>query len=655
MLLNGITTGLKDTHRLTDNMYPLLVKSDIISQMSKSSDEDLTKLAAVNRINCLAGLRAANHGWLGACFSCMEILTVIYNRFLDDPLKPIAERGSVHLSKGHAAMALYAVLASKNCFETERLYSYKKDGGLAAHCDSSIVGVDSDSGSLGQGLSKAIGCALSNRSHGNMSNVFAIIGDGELQEGQVFESLLTLKRYDLGNCIPIIDRNYLQSDSRTSEIKDAESWPDVFKGVGLNVVEVDGHDIAQLTASIESVSQRQAPSIIIAHTYKGGGTSVTEMSRETPRRQGVWHGKIPDDDQYLKILDELVGKTENQQLFEFLQEYKKFFVVNSSVDDEKPVSTGQEFASAILDLAREDKQIMVLDADLEKPCRLEEVAKTFADRFVEVGISEQDMCSIASGIALTGKIPIVNTYAAFYKRSIDQIFAASAEKLPVIFAAHYSGTDYFTDGKSHQSVNDIGLIRAIGGIEILEPVSPAATREIISYVLKRMKKQIFECKPSFPAYIRLHRTGISDIFEQRFEPFRPVEIFTTAQNEQKNLLFTHGPHNAQAAVYAAQLLAKEGVFIDVWLVSHFDDSKKIIKKLVEQAHRTFAYEDHCRNTGLGAFIASTGFVNPVRIGVSKLAGSAESLQKMRINHDLEPHTICAVVKKVLCCEHKQRS
>jgi len=163
-------------------MDPFIISNTILDGLPKNTDADLQRLAAVYRINCLAGLKKASHGWLGACFSSIELLTAIYHRYIREPQKPLENRGSVHLSKGHAAMAQYAVLAGINCFSTDRLASYKQLHGLPAHCDRTVPGVDSDSGSLGQGLSKAIGIALSNAAAGHKHPVFAIIGDGEMLE-----------------------------------------------------------------------------------------------------------------------------------------------------------------------------------------------------------------------------------------------------------------------------------------------------------------------------------------------------------------------------------------------------------------------------------------------------------------------------------------
>ncbi|GAB4267613.1 MAG: transketolase [Candidatus Rifleibacteriota bacterium] len=620
--------------------------------------EDLEKIAAAYRINCLAGLKAANHGWLGACFSCMEILTYIYHRHIKNPMLPLNERSSLHLSKGHAAMAQYAVLAGLGCFESDRLLTYKALNGLPAHSDRSVPGVDSDSGSLGQGLSKAIGVALSNRAEGNEAPVFAILGDGELQEGQVFEAFLSLRKFELDNCITIIDRNYLQSDSQTADIKDARDWAKVFTSIGLNCMTIDGHNIEQIDNAVRQGKRINLPLVIIAETFKGGGTEVTAMPHKIERRKGIWHGHIPDDRQYIKAVKELVLKTENLEILEefknYLREQAKQKRPEKKTEKSKAVGTGEAFALALVEAARRFKHLYILDADLEKSCKLTQVAKKYPDRFIEAGISEQDMCSIAAGLALTGKIPVVNTYASFYKRSLDQIYSCVTEKLPVIFAAHYSGADYFTDGKSHQAINDIGLMQSLGDIEIYEPLDEHQAIQILNHCLQKMTRDWAANGTATPAYIRLHRTPIEGMPElQHFTASTPQVFASRYRGKSKNYLFTSGPHMLMQALDAAKKLAKEKIRLDVVAISHFDDSKKLIRKMLDKGNKIFTLEDHRKETGLGAFIASLGFRNPVRIGARQYVQSSLKIDDMLKQHELTSDTVCRVVTKVLACSHNQ--
>ena len=636
-------------------MKTFKVTSEFIKSIGNEI-ENLSLLANLHRINCLAGLKAANHGWLGASFSAMELLTCIYHRYIFNPLMPTNHKGYVYLSKGHAAMAQYAILAGLGVFPIEKLDTYKQLLGLPAHCDRNIECVDTDSGSLGMGLSKAIGTAISNRDTEINVPVFVIIGDGELQEGQIFESLLSLRKFNPGNIVPIIDRNYLQSESATSDVKDAKNWGMVFEGIGLKVREINGHYPEQICEAIDLTLKDTSPSIIIASTLKGYGTTLTTMQRNTPPRGGVWHGQIPSDEQYLKMLEELVSIIDREKLYSDFKQYKENLdLEQESLPASNPIkSTGQAFADTLLKIGRKDDDIYVLDADLEKSCKLTEVAKAFSNRYLEVGISEQDMCSIAAGLALTGKIPVVNTYSSFYKRSLDQIFSIVTEKLPVIFAGHYSGIDYFTDGKSHQSITDIGLMRSLGEIEILEPVDEETTSQMLEATISRMKKEFSETGHTKPTFIRLHRTPCDENFDIPY-CFDNVGIYKSELEDKDNrcIVFTSGPHMLSLALDAIDTLYDENIALDVIPVLRYDDEKKFLKNAIARYKYVFCFEDHRRETGLGGFIASLGFKNPVRIGCRQYSQSTRSLEDMQKFHKLTSDELCAVIRKVTSCkDHK---
>lgn len=632
------------------------VTSDFIESFGNEIDS-FAKIAMLHRINCLAGLKSANHGWLGGCFSSMELLTCIYHRYIGDMKQPMAPRGRVYLSKGHAAMAQYAILAGLGILSIGQLDNYKKLGGLPAHCDRKIAGVDTDSGSLGMGLSKAIGTAIANRDSGKKEPVFVILGDGELQEGQVFESFLSLRNLNPGYVVPIIDRNHLQSDSNTEDIKDAKNWEMVFSGIGLNVKVINGHYPNEICKTIDEILSSPYPSVIIATTQKGYGTKLSAMERKIPRRAGIWHGQIPNDVQYLEMLEDIVSSVDSEALRFQFEDYKKIVKTVSNNTSSAPTgikSTGQAFGEVLLKLSRDDKSIYVLDADLEKSCKLTDVAMNLGERFIEVGISEQDMCSIASGLALAGKIPVVNTYSSFYKRSLDQIFSIVTEKLPVLFAGHYSGTDYFTDGKSHQSITDIGLMRSFGEIEILEPVDEETTVQMVEATISRMKKEFAETGCAKPAYIRLHRTPCDEDFDIPY-CFDNVGIFKSELTEEQGrcIIFTSGPHMLSKALDAVDKLYDEGIAVDVIPVLRYDDENKFLKNAIERYKYIFTFEDHRRETGLGGFIASLGFKNPVRIGCREYSQSMRTIENMQKFHKITSNELCEVIRKVTNCkDHK---
>lgn len=629
---------------------PFLVQSSIIKKYTSSLDvTTLAQLSYLNRIHCLAGLKCSNHGWLGASFSAMEILTTIYSLYVKDPGLPISQRPSVILSKGHSVMALYSVLRSLDCIDDLALTSYKSLNGLPAHCDSQSMGIDSDSGSLGQGLSKAIGVAIRNRHLGNNHPVFVLIGDGELQEGQLFEAFLTLNKFNLVNCIPIIDRNLLQSDSQTADIKDAQDWAKVFEGVGLEVDTINGHNISEINQAIEKRLNSKSAGLIIANTVKGYGSKITAMGGNSKRRTAIWHGKIPNHNEYISILNELVDKIGSNELGCELKLYEKNFPKNDSVNTQPEFkSTAIGFSEALIEAAENYPDLFFLDADLEKSCKLTDLAIKFPERFLEIGISEQDMCSIANGIGINGGVSVVNTYASFYKRAVDQIFACVTEHVPVIFAGHYAGVDYFTDGKSHQSVNDVGIFRALGKIKIFEPLTPEQAKICLLKCLEEFKELVNKNEKATPVYIRLHRTPINipEIsYNEEINTLDNIEF----NNEEKAdyLLITSGPHMLRTALDAQEVLNEESIHLDVKAI--IEISQKMNFDLTGY-NKVFCLEDNMRDSGIGAAISLMSEKKIVRIGVSNYYQSTRNFDDMKKQHSLNLESVCEIIQKAVKCK-----
>ena len=244
------------------------------------------------------------------------------------------------------------------------------------------------------------------------------------------------------------------------------------------------------------------------------------------------------------------------------------------------------------------------------------------------------------------------------------MFSLVTEKVPVIIAGHYSGADYYTDGKSHQSVTDIALMRSLGDIEVWEPVDVHSTSVVLNSCINRMKSEFAEKGSCKPAYIRLHRTPC-DVKYGKTEnnvffptPLEEYNRFQCASTEgvitkQRAIMFTSGPHMLKVALEAANILKsiKIGIWLTVVPVLKYSDENKALKEFIKKyGNKVFTLEDHRRENGLGGFIASLGFNNPVRIGVRNYAQSALSLSDMLEYHHIAVKDVCEVVRKVFACK-----
>ena len=263
----------------------------------------LQEIARQVRIDIVEMLFRAGSGHLGGSLSATDILVALFfgemRAKAGDPCW--LDRDRFILSKGHGAPAYYAVLARLGYFPREELLTLRQFGSiLQGHPDSGCTpGVEIPTGSLGQGLSIANGLALAARLNGHASRVYALLGDGEVQEGQIWEAAMTAAHYGLDNLVAILDRNRLQIDGHTAEVMSIEPIADKWKAFGWHTLEVDGHDIGQLLAAFTACREvKGRPSMIIAHTVKGKGVSIFEGQKK-------YHGTTPNPEEYQQALQEL--------------------------------------------------------------------------------------------------------------------------------------------------------------------------------------------------------------------------------------------------------------------------------------------------------------------------------------------------------------
>ncbi len=264
--------------------------------------KSLKKKAIALRRDILIMLEEAGSGHTGGSLSIVEILVALYYRRLNiDPTKPDWRgRDKFILSKGHACPALYAVLADLGFFPKEELSTLRKIGSrLQGHPQHGLPGVEISSGSLGQGLSVAIGLTLADRIDNVKARVYCLMGDGETNEGQIWEAAMTAAHYKLSNLCGIVDFNKLQIDGMCCDVKDLGDYKEKWAHFGWHAIEVDGHDFDQLENGFkEAASIKEKPQVIIAHTIKGKGISFIENKVE-------WHGVSPKKDELEKALKEL--------------------------------------------------------------------------------------------------------------------------------------------------------------------------------------------------------------------------------------------------------------------------------------------------------------------------------------------------------------
>ena len=271
--------------------------------------EALEKIANDMRIGIIEQVYHAQSGHPGGSLSCADILAVLYfNQMNIDTKKPNDPlRDRFVLSKGHCSPALYATLARKGYFGEEALATFRKiDSNLQGHPDmNKVPGVDMTTGSLGQGLSAAVGMAIASKMDSAGCRVYCLLGDGEIEEGQVWEAAMSASKNKLDNLCAILDYNHLQIDGKVEDVAGLVDVQAKFESFGFKVINVDGHNIEQLIQAFSIARhQKGMPSIIIANTIKGKGVSFME-------NEVSWHGRAPSKEQYEQAMDELKLKELN--------------------------------------------------------------------------------------------------------------------------------------------------------------------------------------------------------------------------------------------------------------------------------------------------------------------------------------------------------
>ena len=580
----------------------MLIPMEEFQRVRKAVIDKYDKLALIAdmcRANTLASVKRAGSGHLGSSFSSLDIVTMLYHSEMNTAELGIRhpDRDIYFSSKGHDVPGLYAVLFSLGILPKDKFMKLRKLGGTCGHPDVSTPGIEANSGSLGMGISKAKGLAFAKRLRGHQGRIFVMTGDGELQEGQIYEALQTAVHQGITNLNVIVDHNKVQSDKSVSEITDLGDLGAKFRAFGWHVARCDGHDFSQLDrvfAEFRAITDK--PKILIADTIKGRGVSFMEHPAALKADGGLyrWHAGAPDGQVFMDAYEEIITRINDRLAGLGLSPLAPEGV---SLEDKKPGGISHEyvaeaFGQALVDLAAEQEDLVVLDADLSADCRLRAFEAKYPERFIENGIAEQDMVSMAGGLALRGLLPVVNTFAAFLAaRANEQIYTNACEQTKIIYVCHYAGLIPAGPGQSHQSIRDISLFGALPNFVILQPCNAAETRMAVEYCVKEAEDNCvlrLIIGPS-PRLIELPS-------DYRLKPSCGV----TLVDGDDAVLFAYGPVMLHEALLAAEVLCQSDFHLKVvnmpWL-NRID--AEWLNTTVGNSSSIYVLEDHAPVGGLG--------------------------------------------------------
>jgi transketolase len=448
------------------------IKNDEFERILSSQNDKVeiaNLFASFCRINTLYMIARAGSGHIGSSFSSIDIMSWIQLNETPSPSDSI-----FFSSKGHDAPALYATLIGVKKLNFEFLHLLRKKDGLPGHPDIHIPFIETNTGSLGMGLSKAKGMAIANRHLNASKNIFVMTGDGEIQEGQFWESIHSAVNNKLSEITIIVDHNKLQSDTLVSKVSDLGDLVSKFRSFGLHVERCDGNNIGEFANILEICKTiLDKPKIIIADTVKGKGVSFMEhTSIDSDVELYKFHSGAPSSESYQEALQELIDnanylleKCGLSPLALDAIDMPKLNAVNS--EKESLISA---YSKSLLKHAANNQSILALDADLILDTGLIPFKERFPERFIECGIAEQDMVSQAGGLSLKGMLPIVHSFSCFLSsRPNEQIYNNATEKKKIIYVGSLAGVLPGGPGHSHQAVRDIGSLKGMPFLKIFEP------------------------------------------------------------------------------------------------------------------------------------------------------------------------------------------
>jgi transketolase len=509
------------------------------------------------RINVLYMVAAAGSGHLGTSFSCLDILSWLH-------LEVLGRGDRSFSSKGHDAPAVYAVLLGLGQLDFDQIHRLRRLGGLPGHPDlPTTPEVLTNTGSLGMGVSKAKGFVLADRLAGRRGRVFVLTGDGELQEGQFWESLPSAANLGLGEITVIVDHNKLQSDTWVDRVSDLGDLEAKVRAFGWEVRRCDGNDVGAVAAAFEGLDAAapDRPKLLVADTLKGAGVSFMEphdVPHEATALYG-FHSGAPSEDEYARALAELAERLAGR--LEALGASTVAFADAAEPARPAPPVGPQKlvvaYGRALADVAAEEPRLVALDADLVLDTGLIPFRERFPDRFYECGIAEQDMVSQAGTMALSGLIPACHSFACFLStRPNEQIYNNATEGTKVIYTGSLAGLVPGGPGHSHQSVRDISALGAMPRMALVEPYCEAEVEQVVRWAVTDAPGSV---------YIRL----VSVPWELGFEPRIADELVhgrgTVLGEGEDGWFVTTGPVMVAQAWAAAEELGGWGVIAMPWL------------------------------------------------------------------------------------------
>ena len=616
-------------------------------KLTKAQIHFLETFAKSCRHSIISMLKQSQSGHPGGSLGCMDYLSLLYAFRISQTGEPLI------VSNGHISPAVYAALAElgiipkKEVIEGFRKIGYPYEGHVTRH----VRGVVYGTGPLGAGVSAASGFALSQHLQSLLmgthhGKTFATIGDGEAQEGQVYEMMNFSKKYKLDNFIVFMDYNEVQLSDSLEKVMPFNPKK-LFEAAGWEIIEMNGHDFQDMWSSLQKAEKvKGKPVLLFARTIMGKGVSFMEETGK--KKQSTWHGKAPNEEQSDQALHELVLKPDERKLLSAFQK-QVLWKPKKMVQDEmlKPVKirTGSPriykkdeltdcrsaYGNALLDLAQLNPNIVALTADLADSVKTSIMQKEIPERHFDVGIAEQQLVSCSGGLSLSGFVPFCSTFGAFMSsRAKDQARVNDINQVNVKMVATHCGLSVGEDGPTHQAIDDMGSFLGFFHTGVIEPADPNQCDRIIRYIASHYGNFYVRMgRHKFPV---LTREDGSPFYDENYE-----YVYGKSDVIRKGSSLTVA---ASGATIYETLLAIENIkkknpriSVELVAVSSIQQFDSTLIQSIKKTKRVLTVEDHNTRNGLSSQLSQYMLKNKITVkefrslGVDhyQLSGTAEAL------------------------------
>lgn len=606
---------------------------------------NLQSLAKLIRYFILLGTTKAASGHPTSSLSAVELMTVLFfdgflRYDLDKPESPQNDR--LIFSKGHASPLFYALYAAAGAVTEEEIATLRKFGSrLEGHPTLKFPFTEVPTGSLGQGLSVGVGMAINAKYIDKLPyKTYVLLGDSEMAEGSNYEALQLAKQYKLNNLIAILDVNRLGQSRETMLGHDIKAYAKKIEGFGWNVIIIDGHSLTQIKKAYEkATAEKDAPTMIVAKTFKGRGVSLLEDKEN-------WHGKPLSEEQFEQAVTEL-GKFDKK--FRGTIAKPKSIVIasrkgaaiqNPNYKHGDKLATRKAYGNALVRIFPKYPNMVILDAETSNSTFSETFKKTYPERYFEMFIAEQNMVGVAGGLARRGKMPFISTFAAFFSRAFDQIRMSQYAHANITFVGSHAGVSIGEDGASQMGLEDLAMFRSIRESVVLYPSDAVATEKLTELTAEY----------NGISYIRTTRSDTPVIYANN-EPFAIGGSKTLKSSKKDTVTVIGAGITLYEALKAYEELKKEDIIIrviDLYSIKPLD--VKTLEKAAKETKAIITVEDHYEYGGIGEAVkvALSGNTTPIHsLAVKKLPESGkpdELLTYEEINAEAIIKTVKSIIK-----------